>query len=585
MKNFNSHLEIELTRDDHLILYADNKVYSALRSGVYHSFEEYVDPLYRDNFHERVTAADGKWFPARIASDTASILYYVKATLNEKDNTIHLTLINIDELMSNNDELIEIITTFRSQLMLYDDVFFDYDPEAKTLSLANTQAADYDAGIYTIDEAEAMLCQRVTPNEQENVKGFISQVKSKSGRFSTRIEGNLVNSDPTITTTLLEASYVFYHNGKERVVGHIHPESSKRSVKVSSLKRDSLTGLVDKADITRIAQDRIDDKCLEGTTLVILDLDFFKSINDTYGHQFGDVVLKRVSDIISAEVGNNGIAGRFGGDEFLLVFYNIPEEGVLRNHLKAIKNTVKSAFADKGIDDCTPLSVSIGTATFPNDADNYDDVFMLADHCLYIAKEKGRNRYIIYDKAKHGSLEDIKQKNMTKKKMNERGDLSYGDIIIKMYDVVLHGSGTTPELLMDEFAETFELQRVMLLVSEPYRLRYSTGSDKVIGKPMPDMLLGVLNSPIKEKYLAGRDFVVVNKVDNLPPQAATAKEILRNNGVFSYILMRFYDKDDTECIMIISSIGKYTQWNEMHFMYYKAFADILSRFSLGTQHE
>jgi len=581
MIEFN-YLQAELSATNHLILSADQKLYKILEDGEHHSFDDYVDPLYRESFSENIAHADGTWFPARLLLKTGRVLFYIHAKKHKEGNSIRLYLVSIDNLLKDRENLLEIVTTMHAQMSLYDDIFFDYNPEELTLSLYNTQAADFDAGVYTVDKAEAILCQKVSPDMQECVKSFIRQIKSKPGRFATTIEGNLINNDNSITSTLLEASYALMPSGKEKVIGHIHPISKRSGGNASSLKRDFLTGLVDKSDITRIAQERIDQKKLEGTTLAILDLDFFKSINDTFGHQFGDTVLKKVAEIISTEIGNYGIAGRFGGDEFLLIFNKIPDEEKLRMHLKNIHKAVKAAFDDSPISKDSPMSLSIGTATYPKDADNYQDIFMLADYCLYIAKEKGRNRYIIYTPEKHGSLEEIKQKSMTQKKINERGDLSYGDVIVKMYDIVLYGRGSTPEVLMDEFANNFNLQSIMLLTSGPYKLRYSAGTDRGIGKPVPNMLLEVLNSDIKERVLAGRNFVVVNKIDNLPPQADEIKAFLKGIGVLSYLLIRFYDKNERECILAFSSIGKYTQWNEMHFKYYRAFVGLLAKFSLDA---
>ena len=236
MNKFKKQLNIVLTPEDHLIINADNSIYDVLESGVHHSFEEYVDPIYRENFRKKVSAADGNWFPARIISDNGSFLYYVSARLERKTNNIRVSLIGIDELIAEHSDLLEMVTTLRSQLSLFDDIFFIYDPDTKTLTLSNTQAADYDAGSYSLDKAEAMLCQKVNPSEQDSVRSFIGQVKSKAGRFSTRIEGNLINSDPDITTTLLEACHVYFPSGIERVAGHIHPESSRHSVKVTSIK-------------------------------------------------------------------------------------------------------------------------------------------------------------------------------------------------------------------------------------------------------------------------------------------------------------------------------------------------------------
>ena len=574
------YLQTELSATRHLILSADQELYKILEEGEHHSFDDYIDPLYRDSFSKNVAKADGTWFPARLLLKSGSVLFYIQAKKVKKTDSIRLYLVSIDNLLIDRESLLEIVSTMNAQMALYDDIFFDYDPESLNLSLYNTQAADFDAGVYSVEETESILCRKVSPDMQDSVKTFIRQIKSKPGRFSTTIEGNLINNDPNITSTLLEASYALMPSGKEKVIGHIHPISKHEGSKASILKRDFLTGLVDKADITRIAQERIDQKKLEGTTLAIIDLDYFKSINDTFGHQFGDTVLKKVAEIISSEVGNYGIAGRFGGDEFLLIFYKIPDEEHLRLHLKNIHKAVKAAFDDSPISKDSPMSLSIGTATYSKDADNYQDVFMLADYCLYIAKEKGRNRYIIYTPEKHGSLEEIKQKSMTQKKINERGDLSYGDVIVKMYDIVLYGRGSTPEVLMEEFAHNFNLQRVMLLTSDPYKLRYSAGVDRGIDNPVPSKLLEVLNSDIKERVLAGRDFVVVNKIDNLPPQADEIKDFLKKIGVLSYLLIRFYDKDNRECILVFSSIGKYTQWNETHFKYYRAFVALLARFSL-----
>ena len=573
-------LELEISEKDHVILSADQGVYDALKTGDHGIFDDYIDESYMRRYLKGLEEADGNWFTAGVLTDKGTRLYCLKARRNTKSNSIRISFASIDDLLDNHNYLVDTVASYKAELELYDDVYFEYNPDSQTILMANTQLADFDAGLYTLDEIESMLYNKVSETKRDRIKSFIGQLKSKAGRSTTRIEANLLNDDPTISATILNASYVFTPSRQERVIGHIHPELKRGTVQASALKRDSLTGLLDKADIIRIARDRIDERHLEGTTLAIIDIDFFKNINDTYGHQFGDTVIKRIADIISSEVGSNGIAGRFGGDEFLIVFYNITEEEMIRNHFRAIRDKVRNAFVGSVIDDSTPLTLSMGSATYSTDADNYEDLFLLADQCLYIAKDKGRNRYVIYNSSKHGTLEAIKQKEMTRKKFNERGDLSYGEMIVKMFDVVHNEGGTTPQLLMDEFALAFHLQRMSLLVGTPFRLKYATGSDVIPGLSSPDVLLGVLNSDVKEKYLAGRNFLVVNRLDSLPPQAGAIKTFLKEIGVLSYLLMRFWDKDQNECFIIFSSVGKATQWNETHFMYYRAFSDLLSRFSL-----
>ena len=441
MKDSNFH-EIIISAEDHRMISADAKAYNIIGSDIYTAFEDYVTPEYRDNFVKKLEELDDNWFPARIKSTGDRNLYYIRAVRKENTNMIRLTLVNIDELMGSYSRINRDLNSIRAQLELYEDVFFEYNPSLDIIKVFNTEQASFDAGIYALSDFEEFLLERAKGRHRQTVRSFIGQIRSKAGRYTARVDANLLNDDANVTYTSLEESFVFYDKETEGVVGHIHLGTNKGKTTATSIKHDSLTGLVEKADIIRIAKERIDDRMLAGTTLAIVDIDYFKSINDTYGHQFGDEVIKKIADIVSTEVGNDGISGRFGGDEFLIVFYNIQNEDELRATLKSIKNMVSATFPNSGIDDNTPLSVSIGAATFPKDADSYEDIFLLADYCLYMAKDKGRNRYIIYTLEKHGTLETIRQKRQSIKHINER-NLSYGDIIVKMFDMTLHGTPST----------------------------------------------------------------------------------------------------------------------------------------------
>ena len=573
MKDY-SFIYIYISSENHMMIKADKRAYEVIPSGLDGAFEDCITDKYKENFIEKINIADDQWFPARIICGEKTPLFYIRASKHE-DGIIKLIIVSLDELLDAHNELIRNAASFRAQLDLYEDVYFEYDPETGIVNVFNTDIANFDSGLFSIDEFEVLLCANIPDKCKKGVRSFINQIKSKTGRFSERIEANVLNDDIGNTASFMRGAYIF-SKGIESVVGHIHIGNSSGKVTVSSIKHDSLTGLVDKADITRIAQERIDERRLEGTTLAIIDIDYFKNINDTYGHQFGDTVIKRVADIISREVGNSGIVGRFGGDEFVVVFYNIESEESLRILLKAIHLGVGESFADLGMDSNSRITLSIGTATFSKDADNYDDIFMLADHSLYIAKEKGRNRFIIYTPQKHGSLEEIKEKNMTAHKFNDRGEASYGDMLINMLDTILHGPGASVENLMNDFALNFGIQHLALFVGKPYDLRYSTGTDDKAAASSPDMLKAFFNSEAKDKFMAGRDFIAVNRIDNLPPQADAFKAHLREAGVCSFMFICFKDVDQNDCILLVSSIGKYVKWNETHHKYYRAFGDVLA---------
>jgi diguanylate cyclase (GGDEF)-like protein len=575
-----SFYEIILTRDDGRIVSADSDIYDMLGSYAVKPLSELIAIEDIDIYNNNIANCDGNWYPSKIISPDTMYYTYIRARA-DNDNLVRLTVVNAKDLLNAHSSLMKAINAFKAQLDLYEDVYFEYDPQKDSLYVYSTELADFDSGTYTLSDFESFLLARADEEQKQDVKGFISQVKSGVGRSTTVIDGNILNDDRSITQTVLEEAFIVYDKETEGVVGHIQLRSNKENFKAGTIKYDSLTGLVDKTDIIRIARERIDDRRLEGTGLVIIDIDYFKSINDTYGHQFGDEVIKKIADIISNEVGDNGITGRFGGDEFFAVLYNLQVEEQLRSILRSIKNKVSATFPDKGIDKDNPLSVSIGAAVFSKDADNYEDLFMLADHSLYLAKEKGRNRYVIYNVDRHGTLEDVKLKHQTAKKINER-DFSYGDVIVRMFDMTLHDDDSSLENYMSEFAEAFELDNVLLFVGEPFSLRCAAGSRAITDQVATEVTLGILNSDIKDRYFTLGEFVVVNSLETLPPHAHNIRVFLEKREVYSMIIVRFHDMDKREAILIISTVGRKNQWNQTHYKYYRAFADLLSLHSLGA---
>ena len=576
MKDVSFH-EIIITKNDQKIVSADAEVYDMLGSQAVKPMNELIAIEDMDIYLNNIKNCDGSWCPSKILGQ--DMMYYTYMRAADIGDLIRFTVVDAKDLLNAHSSLMKAINTSNAHLYMYEDVFFEYDPASGRVNVYNTELAFFETGMYSLDEFEAVLLKRAFDDQKQAVKGFITQVKSGVGRSSTVVEGNLLNDDPNVTHTVLNEAFVFYDKETEGVVGNIQLQSNSAALRTSTIKRDSLTGLVDKTDIIRMARERIDDKRLEGTSLVIIDVDYFKSINDTYGHQFGDEVIKKVADIISNEVGNNGISGRFGGDEFFVLLYNIDSEEKLRHILRGIKSRVGSTFPDKGMDKDNPISVSIGTAVFPKDADNYEDLFMVADHCLYLAKEKGRNRYVIYCQAKHGTIDTIRFTHQSGNKINDR-DISCGDVIVKMFDMVFHGGSRTPDYFIKEFAQTFGLQNVHLYVGEPFQYRYSAGSDVINDRAAVDIVEEVLNSDAKDKFFTLGDFVLVNNLDTLPPHFYAIKSFLIKREVYSLVILRFYDKDGRECILIISSVGKVTEWNRSHFKYYRVFTDLLSLLSL-----
>jgi diguanylate cyclase (GGDEF)-like protein/PAS domain S-box-containing protein len=127
-------------------------------------------------------------------------------------------------------------------------------------------------------------------------------------------------------------------------------------------------------------------------SLAILDIDYFKQTNDTYGHYIGDEVLVNFGDFLLKNTRHNDTVCRFGGEEFMVVFTNASKEAVL----KRIEHWLKD-IATQRMSETVPevqISFSCGIVSFPQDGEDMDSLFKKADDCLYQAKAAGRNRVV-----------------------------------------------------------------------------------------------------------------------------------------------------------------------------------------------
>jgi diguanylate cyclase (GGDEF)-like protein len=125
-------------------------------------------------------------------------------------------------------------------------------------------------------------------------------------------------------------------------------------------------------------------------TVLMLDLDYFKQVNDTHGHEAGDKVIKTLADILARSVRGSDMAVRYGGEEFLLVLTDTGVDSAMRvaekirAEVEATRIPLPSGILQK--------TISIGVSEFATDADTFWQVVKFADVALYRAKAAGRNR-------------------------------------------------------------------------------------------------------------------------------------------------------------------------------------------------
>ena len=128
---------------------------------------------------------------------------------------------------------------------------------------------------------------------------------------------------------------------------------------------------------------------------ILIDLDYFKDVNDTLGHPAGDFVLKRTASELKAFFRSSDMIGRMGGDEFFVFMPDLVDPAAIRNKMRELMKVLRYGFNLEG-NDTLFVTASIGIAICPKDGHNYKDLYNKADTALYNIKETGRNGFGFY---------------------------------------------------------------------------------------------------------------------------------------------------------------------------------------------
>lgn len=156
---------------------------------------------------------------------------------------------------------------------------------------------------------------------------------------------------------------------------------------------DALTGLPNRLQFDRALEETIEQGNQDRCAILCVDLDRFKSVNDNFGHQAGDAVIKTVAKRIANAVSSDGLTARIGGDEFIILLHTDLDQ---QNVLKRCELIIESICAEVTFDGGSAhVGASIGVAWWPDDALTAKSIIRSADEALYRAKELGRGRPVL----------------------------------------------------------------------------------------------------------------------------------------------------------------------------------------------
>ena len=235
------------------------------------------------------------------------------------------------------------------------------------------------------------------PDDLMLVRSCLEQIRS--GSPSASVDVRIANADGKyLWTKITAAGCRDDKNALIRILGILQDiDELKRATLVlkEQAERDSLTKLLNKHSAQNAIAAYLSERPPEVMAgVLVLDLDNFKSVNDTLGHLYGDVVLTQVGNTLRRFFRSHDVIGRIGGDEFLILLKNIPNQQLLLDRCDALINALRIQLSS-----LTPnlsVSCSIGAAVVPIHGTTYAELFQHADNALYSAKSMGKNQYKIY---------------------------------------------------------------------------------------------------------------------------------------------------------------------------------------------
>ncbi len=339
-----------------------------------------------------------------------------------------VSIIDTASITSQIDNLNARMDRYSSYLGMCENVLFSYDILKDDFNIFmisdGQQMMSFYEGSIEHWKDDKINTDALDTQAVQELEAFITALVNGEKFFKRELTVNVLNNVGRLDRCLARGKTIVNNAGDKVVIGTITIlESSDNHVveelSVISDMKDPGTDLLNKRAITDYVRKLIDSKPGHNVTIAIIDVDDFKTVNDTYGHMFGDEVLYKVADILRDVVGSKGLCGRIGGDEMFIVMEGLNDDEGIRNVLRTVRNNIKWLYHDDSRN--IKITCSIGSATYPADADNYDELFKIADKVLYLAKEKGKDRYIIYHEDIHrdyvygkGRIADLNEKVLYK---------------------------------------------------------------------------------------------------------------------------------------------------------------------------
>lgn len=208
-------------------------------------------------------------------------------------------------------------------------------------------------------------------------------------------------------------SFALYVNGLNKNLEVSQHQLQLQLAEIESLQanlreeaiRDALTGLFNRRYMDEIFERELSRAKRQGfpVSIVMLDIDHFKQLNDTFGHKAGDIMLQKIGEMLKAQTRREDIVCRYGGEEFVVILPGATADVAVlfAERWRLSFQSIEMNYADKSLQ----ATLSAGVAAFPRHGESRDELLQQADKALYNAKETGRNRVVLNTQAVIGDIQ------------------------------------------------------------------------------------------------------------------------------------------------------------------------------------
>lgn len=501
----------------------------------------------------------------------------------ENRRNIGVEIIDINESVGDYETAMDSLSRVRLLMSLTDEFAFIYDKVTNMFKMFKYDRFNRII-LYDMDidqwKREMLSKSYVKYDEKAMLDTLVLNMKTYADSFSIKMNCAIRTQSDIFEAVRFIGTVHNESSGNKIIVGRVVSDESVGHAStameiMNELQYDSLTGVYNKKTITEYAKKRISEEKEKRIVIAILDVDHFKSVNDTFGHLYGDKVLARVGGRLKEIVGEDGVIGRIGGDEFMIVFNGLDDDQVLRGMLRAIRTQIKWEFAE----DFENLSItcSIGASIFPVNGRDYEDLFKKADCCLYIAKEKGRDRYVFFrDEMHRASYEAMLNKNQLNAMKNPREIRELKNVASFMENAMTDSRKAILDA-MRHMKDTFGIDNINIYYGEGMKKVYSFGSDI----PEAKDAMYVFSEEFQKLMGENERFMQIGFADTFSDITPDFCGRMKAERIASTIQCYIGDKRNIKGLVTFNKCREASQWANYEIDCARIFAAVLSSMALN----